>query len=175
MDVPMITLDMMVPGESGKIVRIHGKGPVRRRLSDMGLTQGATIEMVKPSPLGDPVEYRLRGYHLSLRKSEARTIEVELLAGSRPHQKRKRGTSSLTPLVRCNAGDDIEIVQFQGGRGILSRMQNMGLALGMVLQVVQNDFPGPMILARDNQDRFVLGKGLARHILVRLLSVEDQR
>ena len=44
---------------------------------DMGMVAGAEVQMVKTAPLGDPVEYRLCGYHLSLRKSEARCIEVE--------------------------------------------------------------------------------------------------
>ena len=77
--MPSITLDKLVPGESGKVIRILGKGPVRRRLKDMGLSQGAVIDMVKISPLGDPVEYRLRGYHLSLRMVEAGKIAVEPL------------------------------------------------------------------------------------------------
>lgn len=45
---------------------------------DMGLTKGAVIEMIKSAPMGDPIEYRLRAYHLSLRKSEASAVEIEL-------------------------------------------------------------------------------------------------
>lgn len=45
---------------------------------DMGLTKGAVIEMIKSAPMGDPIEYRLRAYHLSLRKSEASVVEIEL-------------------------------------------------------------------------------------------------
>jgi ferrous iron transport protein A len=71
------TLDQLREGQQVVIAEIAGSGPVRRRLLDMGLTKGAEIEMVKASPLGDPVEYKLRGYHLSLRKSEARLIRVE--------------------------------------------------------------------------------------------------
>ena len=69
--MPVTTLDKLAPGESGRIIKVSGRGAIRRRLLDMGLTTGAVIDMVKLSPLGDPVEYRLRGYHLSLRKSEA--------------------------------------------------------------------------------------------------------
>jgi ferrous iron transport protein A len=71
------TLDTLAPGQRSRIRKISGSGPVRRRLMDMGLVKGATIEMVKLAPLGDPIEYRLRGYHLALRKSEAQTIEIE--------------------------------------------------------------------------------------------------
>lgn len=72
------TLDQLSPGQSATITKVRGDGAVRHRLLDMGLTQGAGIEVVKISPLGDPVEYKVRGYHLSLRKSEAETIEVEV-------------------------------------------------------------------------------------------------
>jgi ferrous iron transport protein A len=60
------------------VTKIGGKGAIRRRLMDMGVTRGVEIKTVKVSPLGDPVEYRLRGYSLSLRKSEAEMIEVSL-------------------------------------------------------------------------------------------------
>jgi ferrous iron transport protein A len=70
------TLDQLTPGQSARVKRIKGAGAVRRRLMDMGITNGVEIAMVKASPLGDPVEYLVRGYHLSLRKSEAQMIEV---------------------------------------------------------------------------------------------------
>lgn len=164
--MPVFTLDKMIPGESGKIVQIHGKGPIRRRLADMGLTQGAVIDMVKTSPLGDPVEYRLRDYHLSLRKSEAQMIEVELLNGSQLQGKRGSDTHSVLPLLRFKPGQEVEIVQIRGGRGFQRRFLGMDLEPGAILQVVQNNFTGPMIVSLDD-DRLVLGKGQARHVLVR--------
>ena len=72
------TLDQLTAGQSAVVRKVKGEGPVRRRLLDMGLTGSTEIKMVKVSPLGDPIEYRVRGYNLSLRKSEARMIEVEL-------------------------------------------------------------------------------------------------
>lgn len=72
------TLDRLTPGQAGRVTKISGERPIRRRLMDMGITKGVEIAMVKSSPLGDPVEYRVRGYSLSLRKSEARMIEVIL-------------------------------------------------------------------------------------------------
>lgn len=72
------TLDHLETGHSATVKRIGGKGPIRRRLMDMGITRGVEITAVKTSPLGDPVEYRLRGYSLSLRKAEAQMIEVIL-------------------------------------------------------------------------------------------------
>jgi ferrous iron transport protein A len=72
----IITLSQLTPGQSAKIKKINGKGAIRRRLLDMGLTNGTDIAVIKTSPLGDPVEYLVRGYHLSLRKAEAEMIEV---------------------------------------------------------------------------------------------------
>ncbi len=72
------TLDQLTPGQTAVIKKVGGEGPVRRRIMDMGVTSGAGIEMVKISPLGDPIEYKIRGYSLSLRKSEAKMIEVEV-------------------------------------------------------------------------------------------------
>jgi ferrous iron transport protein A len=72
------TLDQLTPGQSAKVKKVGGKGAVRRRLMDMGITSGVQISVVKASPLGDPVDYLVRGYHLSLRKTEAQMIEVVL-------------------------------------------------------------------------------------------------
>jgi Fe2+ transport system protein FeoA len=70
------TLDQLAPGQSAKVQKIGGEGAIRRRLLDMGITSGVEIAVVKASPLGDPVEYLVRGYHLSLRKAEAQMIIV---------------------------------------------------------------------------------------------------
>ncbi len=72
-----ITLDQLPTGATARVARIRGERAVRRRLMDMGITRGATITMVKASPFGDPVDYLIRGYHLSLRKTEAQMIEIE--------------------------------------------------------------------------------------------------
>lgn len=65
-------------GEKGTIAAVSGEGKVRRRLFDMGVTPGAEVVMRKVAPLGDPIEVTLRGYELTLRKSEAACVEVEL-------------------------------------------------------------------------------------------------
>lgn len=64
-------------GESGKITSVAGEGRIRRRLFDMGVTPGAELTMRKKAPLGDPIEITLRGYELTLRKTEAACVEVE--------------------------------------------------------------------------------------------------
>lgn len=71
------TLDQLMPGAKAQIKRVSGQGAVRRRLMDMGLTGGVEIEFVKAAPMGDPLEFRLRGFRLSLRKAEAQMVELE--------------------------------------------------------------------------------------------------
>lgn len=71
------TLNQLKPGERATIIKVSGDGPVRRRILDMGVVNGAEIEVVRVAPLGDPVEFLIKGYNLSLRKSEAREIQVD--------------------------------------------------------------------------------------------------
>ena len=71
-----MTLDKVVVGDTVKIVRLNGEGPVKRRMMDMGLVKGVEVSVRKIAPLGDPIELTVRGYELSIRKSEAATIEV---------------------------------------------------------------------------------------------------
>jgi ferrous iron transport protein A len=65
------------PGETVRVVKVHGEGALRRRLLDMGITKGTTINVLKTAPLGDPIEVTVRDYELSIRKSDAQLIEVE--------------------------------------------------------------------------------------------------
>lgn len=71
-----MTLRDLKPGEEGKVVSIGEKGPMRRRIMEMGVTPGAVVKVIKVAPLGDPVEVNIRGYELSLRKDEAGQIEI---------------------------------------------------------------------------------------------------
>jgi len=72
------TLNQLRPGERATIVKVGGQGAVRRRVLDMGVVKGAKIEALRVAPLGDPVEFLIKGYNLSLRKSEAQQIQVEV-------------------------------------------------------------------------------------------------
>ena len=70
-------LEQLEPGQSGVILSVgHENGPVKRRLVDMGLTPGTQVTVRKIAPFGDPIEVRLRGYELSLRKADAAQIAV---------------------------------------------------------------------------------------------------
>jgi ferrous iron transport protein A len=67
------------PGQKGKITAIGSVGPLRRRLLDMGVLVGEQVKVEKVAPMGDPIEVRVKSYNLSLRKSEAEAISVEVL------------------------------------------------------------------------------------------------
>ncbi len=72
-------LSDLQPGEAGEVVKVQGSGPFRQRLLEMGLTRGVRVEMEKTAPLGDPTEYVVKGYHLSLRRGEADLILIRPL------------------------------------------------------------------------------------------------
>lgn len=73
----MSDLSQLQPGQRAKVCEVGGSPALRRRLLDMGVVPGAEIEVVRVAPLGDPVEYKVKGYRLSLRRSEAAKVTVE--------------------------------------------------------------------------------------------------
>ncbi len=73
----MKTLKDVKVGETATVVKLHGEGATKRRIMDMGLTRGTELFVRKVAPLGDPMELHVRGYELSVRKSDAEMIEVE--------------------------------------------------------------------------------------------------
>ncbi len=72
------TLDLFNVGESGTVKSVTGEGKIKRRLFDMGITPGADICLRKKAPLGDPIEVTIRGYELTLRKTEALCVNMEV-------------------------------------------------------------------------------------------------
>ena len=72
-----MTLKEIKCGETVKVAKIQGEGPVRRRIMDMGITKGCEVFVRKVAPLGDPIEVTVRGYELSLRKADAEMIVIE--------------------------------------------------------------------------------------------------
>ena len=73
----MATLKQTPCGNTVRVRKLHGDGPVKRRIMDMGITKGVDIFVRKVAPLGDAIEVTVRGYELSLRKADAEMIEVE--------------------------------------------------------------------------------------------------
>ena len=72
-----MTLKDVSVGQTVKVRRLSGEGPVKRRIMDMGITKGIEIYVRKVAPLGDTVEVTVRGYELSIRKADAEMVEVE--------------------------------------------------------------------------------------------------
>ena len=73
----MRTLKDAKVGETVKVARLNGTGPLKRRIMDMGITRGVEVYVRKVAPLGDPIETTVRGYELSIRRADAEMIEVE--------------------------------------------------------------------------------------------------
>lgn len=73
------SLDKYVVGEKGVVKKVLGEGRIKRRLFDMGITPGADVYMRKKAPLGDPIEITIRGYELTLRKTEAECVITEVI------------------------------------------------------------------------------------------------
>jgi len=75
----MDTVALMIPGDKAKVIKLLGRASLRKKLLDMGIVSGATIEMIRHAPLGDPVQIKIKRYHLSLRKAEASHILIKSL------------------------------------------------------------------------------------------------
>ena len=73
----MKTLKDVKVGQTVTVTKLHGEGPVRRRIMDMGLTKGTQVFLRKVAPLGDPIELTVRNYELSIRKADTAMVEVE--------------------------------------------------------------------------------------------------
>lgn len=73
----MKTLKESKVGDTVRVVKLHGEGAVKRRIMDMGLTKGVDVQIRRVAPLGDPIEVTVRGYELSIRKTDAEMIEVD--------------------------------------------------------------------------------------------------
>jgi Fe2+ transport system protein FeoA len=80
----IVSLSTLSPGQQGIIVGVGGQPKLRRRLLEMGLVRGETISVERVAPLGDPIEFTVKGYHLSLRRRDATHIQVQ------PSQPRQR-------------------------------------------------------------------------------------
>lgn len=72
-----MSMDQLKVGDVATVVNVHGSGAIKRRLMDMGLTRKTPVTVVKLAPMGDPIEIKVRGYQLSLRKSEAELVLME--------------------------------------------------------------------------------------------------
>lgn len=90
----ILSLDSVPMGSDAKIIKIMGEGRFKTRLMEMGFIKDAILETIKPAPLGDPIELKLKGYNLTIRKEDARKIYVEIL------KKRKKNKSFLSQILQ---------------------------------------------------------------------------
>lgn len=146
-----IRLSELENGQKARIVKINLEGDIRRRLSDMGLVNDAEVQLLRVAPLGDPVEIRIKGYDLSLRKEVVSEIEVEPLS---------------TRLVKVAAGKTVRVSSFSGGREPVRRLSDIGLVPGAEVTIVENHYPGAMLVTIRGS-RLVLSRDLAEQVLVR--------
>ena len=146
-----IRLSELENGQKARIVKINLEGDIRRRLSDMGLVNDAEVQLLRVAPLGDPVEIRIKGYDLSLRKEVVSEIEVEPVN---------------TRLVKVAAGTTVRVSSFSGGPGLVRRLSDLGLIPGAEMTIVENHYPGAMLMAIHGS-RLVLSRDLAEQVLVR--------
>ncbi|HJX12197.1 MAG TPA: FeoA family protein [Dehalococcoidales bacterium] len=144
-------LSQLGPPERGRIIRVGGSGEIRRRLLDMGIVTGSVVEVQRVAPLGDPVEIRVKGYDLALRKEEAEKIQVELTEGV---------------ISRTAAGEKVVIVSVRAGWGLQRRLADLGLTPGTEVTIISGGRPGPVII-EVRGSRLALGQGMAGKIVVR--------
>ncbi|MBQ3017670.1 MAG: ferrous iron transport protein A [Clostridia bacterium] len=78
-----MTLKNARVGDTVKVLKVEGTGPIRRRIMDLGITKGVEIYIRKVAPLGDPFELTVRGYELSLRKEDAKMVLIEKLSSKK--------------------------------------------------------------------------------------------
>jgi ferrous iron transport protein A len=149
--MPIKPLSELKPGEKGRIVRISGEGGIHRRLLDMGLVAESEVEVERVAPLGDPIEVRIKGSHLALRREEAANIQVEV--------------AQLMPLPMVSPGEVVQVADIRGGWGPTRKLANMGLLPGTNIRVISNWMPGPLVVEVKGT-RLALGYGMAQKILV---------
>lgn len=77
LNAPQTSVAQLIPGQKGRVVLVSGSADIRNRLLEMGLTRGTVVELIRIAPLGDPIELQVRGFRLSVRKSEAAAVLIE--------------------------------------------------------------------------------------------------
>jgi ferrous iron transport protein A len=145
------SLKELEPMEKGRIVKVGGHKDIRRRLLDMGVVNGAMVEVQRIAPLGDPVQIKVKGYDLALRKTEAENIQIEL-------------TEMM--LTKASPGDNVVITAVRAGWGLKRRLVDMGLTPGTVVRIINNERPGRVVLEL-NGSRLAIGYGVASKMVVR--------
>jgi len=146
-------LSEISPGLKGRIAGIDLTGNVRRYLSDMGMVVGSEIQMERTAPLGDPIEIKIKGYALTLRKDTASHISIEM---------------DIVPLAMIEAGKKALVAGHLGGDNLARKMEELGLGEEAKLEVLENRGRGPLRLLF-KETHLEIGRGMAQKILVKEL------
>ena len=144
-------LSELEDGQKARIVKINLAGDIRRRLSDMGLVNGGEIQLERVAPLGDPIEIKVKGYDLSLRKEVASEIEVI------PEDMR---LTSVPPGIK------VTVSRLRGSRETGRKLADMGFVIGTQVIVIENQGECPLLLNLGGP-LVTLGRGMAEKILVK--------
>jgi Fe2+ transport system protein FeoA len=144
-------LSELEDGQKAHIVKINLAGDIRRRLSDMGLVNGGEVELERIAPLGDPIEIKVKGYNLSLRKEIASEIEVV------PEDMR---LTSVPPRI------NVTVNRIRGGRHTACRLVDMGFTIGAQITVIENAAEGPLLVSLGGH-HVALGRGMAEKVMVK--------
>jgi ferrous iron transport protein A len=144
-------LSQLKPDEGGIIVRVGGSGEIRRRLLDMGVVAGSEVSVERVAPLGDPVQIRVKGYDLALRKTEAEKITIDMTTG---------------PLNGMENGESVMVTAVRAGWGLQRRLGDMGITPGTTVKVVSGGATGQTVIEVKGS-RLALGHGVAEKIIVK--------
>ena len=141
-------LSELRPGETGVVTKVIGVGAIHRRLLAMGILPGTVIRVIRSSPIGDPIEYEIRGVFISLRKSEANYIEID----------------KIVPLHMVPAGERVRVVILDGGMNFIRNMGSIGISPGKIIEILNPCCP---MRVRTILGEYYVGKGEAYRIYVR--------
>lgn len=130
-----MTLDKLVNNQSGRIVSVKGKGALHNHLLDMGLTPGTEVTLIKRAPMGDPIEFELRGYELTIRLSEAENIVIEpVLRATSENNKEKHIRKKL--MDHPGVGESLKAESYHARK--IGKTINKGMPLSFALVGNQN-------------------------------------
>jgi len=144
-------LSELEDGQKARIVKINLIGDIRRRLTDMGLVNGGEVQLERVAPLGDPIEIKVKGYDLSLRKEIASEIEVI------PEDMR---------LTRVPCGTAVSVNRIRGGREAVRKLADMGFTTGAQVAVIDNPPDGPLLVSIGGSN-LSMGRGMAEKVMVK--------
>ena len=135
-------------GEVGVVVNVGGAGSIHRRLLTMGILPGTIIRVVRTSPLGDPIEYEIRGFFITLRKNEANYVEVD----------------RVVPLYMIPSPSRVRVIILDGGIGFIKNLEKIGISIGKEVEVIKKCCP---MTVKTERGMYNIGRGIAYRIYVR--------